>query len=139
VLASFGLCWWQHMIVRGLNEHCVTAEVIGCRKTILMSRIQLCPSSPTIPFKLCRRQFTSKLPFQWQSVRLKGRRLNALKYIYHRLFFTCPALCGLPRSSSLNNMTVAITEEHPQRIESDKFHNFRHFVSRSALKFQIYK
>jgi len=27
-LASLGLRWWQHMIVRGLNEHYVASEVI---------------------------------------------------------------------------------------------------------------
>ena len=53
VLASLGLRWCQHMIVTGLDEHCIAAEVFGSTK-ILIPRILLCPSDLSIPFKLCR-------------------------------------------------------------------------------------
>jgi hypothetical protein len=43
---SLGRRWWQHVIVIGLHEHCVAAEVIGSKKTILNPQIQLHPSNP---------------------------------------------------------------------------------------------
>lgn len=53
------------MIIRGLQEYNIAAEVIGCRKTILVPRCtcKLCMSDPTISFKLCRRQFPFKIMF----------------------------------------------------------------------------
>jgi hypothetical protein len=63
ILASLGLRWWQPMIVIGLHEHCRAAEVTISKKAILVSRVQLCPSDLTVPFKLCRRQFAIKIAF----------------------------------------------------------------------------
>lgn len=45
-----------------LHKHCTASEVICSRKTTPMARIQLYPSHPTIPFKLCRR-FPIKIAF----------------------------------------------------------------------------
>jgi hypothetical protein len=50
MLASRGLQWWQHMIVRGFHVDWIAAEVAGSGKTILKLRIQLCPEDPTIPY-----------------------------------------------------------------------------------------
>jgi hypothetical protein len=46
MLASLGLRWWQHMIVTGLHEHSVAAEIIGYIKIIFNPQIQLHPSNP---------------------------------------------------------------------------------------------
>jgi hypothetical protein len=48
------------MIVKGVHEH---MEITGCGKIILISRIQLHSSDPTIPFKAFRRQFRIKIVF----------------------------------------------------------------------------
>jgi len=40
ILASLDLLWWQHKIVRGFNENCITGEVNGSRKTFLIPRIR---------------------------------------------------------------------------------------------------
>jgi len=58
----------------------------GSRQTILLPSIQLCPSDPTIPFKIFRRRFPIWMAFG-MTIMLKGRRLNLLQYIYLRLFF----------------------------------------------------
>ena len=76
ILASLGLWWLQHIIVRCLYQHGIEAEVIGSGKTIFVLRIQLRQSDPTVPFKLCR-------------------GLNVLHYIHHRLFFQWPAVWGI--------------------------------------------
>jgi len=68
-------------------DHCITKDIVDSAKVILVPRIQLCPSDPIFPFKLGRLRFPTKITFLWQSIRLKGRRLNVLEYIYHRLFF----------------------------------------------------
>jgi hypothetical protein len=49
-VSSLGLQWWQHMIIKSLDEHCIAAEVADLTKTVLTTRIQLCTSNPTIPF-----------------------------------------------------------------------------------------
>jgi hypothetical protein len=71
MLASFGLQWWQHMIMTGLREHCtqvvicdcIAGKVSGSRNAVLIPSIQFCPSDPTVPFKLCRRRFAIKIAF----------------------------------------------------------------------------
>jgi len=49
---------WQHM-----QGHSTAAEVTGSSKTIITPRIQLRPSQPTIPFKMCRRRFAIIITF----------------------------------------------------------------------------
>jgi len=63
MLAFLVLLWEQHMIVRGLHEHCTAAEIPGSRNTILIPSILLCPSDPTTPFKLHRRRFPINIAF----------------------------------------------------------------------------
>jgi hypothetical protein len=68
------------MIVKGLHERCIAVEVIGSTKTILTPRIQLCPSDPTLPFKLSRRPFPIKISFAVTTSEAHGQ-------IHHRQFF----------------------------------------------------
>jgi hypothetical protein len=80
VLSSLGLRWWQHMIVRRLHEHCIAAELIGYRKTVLIPKTQLCPSHPTTPFKLCKRRFPKKKAYLFKKkLSLNGRSLNIVE------------------------------------------------------------
>ena len=48
ILASFGLRWWQHMLVIGLYEHCIATDVNGSIKTVLVLSIQLSPYFQTV-------------------------------------------------------------------------------------------
>jgi hypothetical protein len=45
---SLGLQWWQHMIVKALDEHCIATEVADSTKTVLITKIQLCTTNITI-------------------------------------------------------------------------------------------
>jgi hypothetical protein len=93
MLASLG---WHHVIVRRLHRKCILPEVLDCSQAVLVPRIQLCPSDPTIPFNPCRRRFTIKIAFA-VIVRLKGRLLTVLHYIYRRLFFPkASSACPFP-------------------------------------------
>ena len=63
MLDSLDLRWWQHMVVKGLHEHGIAAEVNGSRKTILIPTLQLCSSGLTTPFRLYKRRFRTKIAF----------------------------------------------------------------------------
>ena len=65
--------------------HRIATNVTGARKTVLIPRMQLWPSDPTIPFQLCGRRFPIKIAFA-VTVSLKGRRLNVLEYTHYRIF-----------------------------------------------------
>jgi hypothetical protein len=96
ILASLGLWCWQHMIVRGLYEHCIAAEYICCRKTILIPRISYVHQILQFLSNCVEHNFLSKSRFLWQSTRLRIRGLAVLQYIQLRLFFfPCPAACGI--------------------------------------------
>jgi len=76
MLASPCLRWWQHMIVRGVHEHCRAAEVTGPTKAVLTPSIRLRPSDPAIPFKLYRRRFQFKITFAMTISKAQGQTLK---------------------------------------------------------------
>jgi PIF1 helicase. len=57
---SDGFVNGTQMIVKGLHEN---MKITGSGKIILIPRIQLHPSHPTIPFKAFRQQFPIKIVF----------------------------------------------------------------------------
>ena len=63
------------MVVRGLNEHSITEEVIRFR-TVLIPRIQLWPSDPTIPFELSRSRSLIKTAFAMTVNTAHGQKLK---------------------------------------------------------------
>jgi hypothetical protein len=91
MLAFLGLRWMQQMIIRGFHQHCKAAEFIGCRKTILIPRIQLYPSDPTILFQVCRRRLSNKILFPLTINKAQG--LNC--------FAVYPPSPGFPMASSM--------------------------------------
>ena len=64
------------MIVRGLY---IEAQITGSIKTIPTPRVQLCPSDPIIPFKLCRRQFAIKITFAMTVTNAQGQMLSRVE------------------------------------------------------------
>ena len=109
------------MNVRILHGHCKAADVTGSWKTVLIPRIQLCPSDPAIPFKPCRGRFPIKIGFVMTISNFQGQTFNLLKYIYHRLFFPHGQLYVVfSRLFSFDNVTVSLTEGHRQRIEKER-------------------
>ena len=48
--------------LRGLYEYCIAVEFISSR-SIIIPRIQLCPSDPNFPLKICRTLFPVKIAF----------------------------------------------------------------------------
>ena len=70
----------------GVYKHCITADVIGSWKTILVPRIHLRLRDPTVPLKLCRRRFLIKIAFAVTISKLESRPLYMLECIHYRLF-----------------------------------------------------
>jgi hypothetical protein len=95
MLASLDLQLWQHMIARGLHEHSIAAEVIALEKIILMPMIQLCSSAPTIPFKLCKRQFTIKIAIFTTNNKAQGQTLKHCNISTITSFSSWPSLCDI--------------------------------------------
>jgi hypothetical protein len=139
MLASLGLRWWQHIIVRGVHKHCIAAEVTSPTKAVFTPSIRLCPSDPAIPFKLYRRRFQSKIAFAMtiskaQGQALKRVRINALTSVFSNgqicdifptLFISQRRWCNYWRASTANTKW--------------KLGNIRHCISRSTSKLHIHK
>jgi len=123
ILTSFGLRWWQHIIVRGLQEHCTVARVTGCKKKILLSRIQLCPSDLIIPFRLYRKRFPIKIAFVMKIKQAQGQRLKCVEMYPRSLSFAHGQLyVAISLSSSFDSVVFfTITEDYRQRKEKDRF------------------
>jgi hypothetical protein len=96
MLASFGLRWWQHMIVRGLDENSVAADVTGSRKTTLIRRIQVCPSDSTFNFKMRRRRYPARIAFGVAISKTQGQNLILYIAVYSPFFPLASSLWLFP-------------------------------------------
>ena len=96
---------WPPMVAAHDRWRSIAAEVADPTKTVLITRIQLCTSNPTMPFKYHKRRISHLL---WKPVTFKGRGLKVLKYVYirHRLFFLfqCQTMRWSPREVSVSGV-----------------------------------
>jgi len=121
MLASFNLWQWHYTIIRGMHEHCIAADVIGSRKTTLTPMIQICPSDPTIPFKLCRRQCLINTMFALIINTAQVQMPNHVGIYPPFYALSHGQLYGtFFRSSSFHNADVAIIKRHPQYTKNDR-------------------
>ena len=67
------------MVLRGLHENRIAAEVIECTKTILIPRIQLCTLDRTVSFKIRRRRFPTKISFAMPIIKARGQTLKSVR------------------------------------------------------------
>ena len=120
ILASLGLWWWQHIIVRDLYEHCIAAEYIWCRKTILIPKISYVHQILTSLSNCVGHNFLSKSRFLWKSTRLRLRGLTVLQYIHPACFSSHAQLhVASSRSSSCDSVAVTLLAV-PWHTESDQ-------------------
>ena len=109
IWASLGLRWWHHMNVRILHGHCKAAEVTGSWKTVLIPRIQLCPSDPI------SNQNRDSYDNQQDSVADAWTCWNKSNTV---CFFSHPTLVVFVRGFSFTNVTVANIAGQQQRTEN---------------------
>jgi hypothetical protein len=110
MLGSFNLWQWQHMIVSGTHEHYIATDVTGSRKTTFIPMIQICPSDPAIPFKLCRRQFLINTAFTMINNAAQAQMPNHVGIYSPFYAFSHGQLYGaFSSNSSFYNADAAIT------------------------------
>ena len=136
MLDSFGLRWWQHMIVRGLNESCISAEVNGCRKLSLYQRFSM-PIRAYHSLQIVHKTMSDKIAFDMAINTAQRKTLKRLG-IAPPPSFPNNLYVAFPRSSSLDNFAFAIIDRTSTANRKWQIHNTKHFISRSVLKFQIY-
>ena len=86
-----GLCNGTRLIIRGLNDNSIEAEImtgIYKGKRILLPRIQLTPSDVELPFILCRRQFPVRLAYSMTINKSQGQTFNKVGIYLGRPCFT---------------------------------------------------
>lgn len=115
MLAALGLCWWQHIIVKGLHEHCIqveicdsiAAEVPGTTKTLVL-RIQSCLSGLAMFFKMHKMVFDQNLICcdNQQGARVHVTTCSNISTITCVLQWL--VLRGFSRSSSFGTIAVAV-------------------------------
>jgi hypothetical protein len=122
MVASLGLRFWQHIIVRRLRKQCIPAEVTCSRHSILISSIQLCPPDPTVHFKLCRRRFLMKIAYAMTASKAQGQTVKRdAVYPASPVFPHGQLYVSFSRSSSLYSVAVATTEGLRQRTGNDMY------------------
>jgi hypothetical protein len=139
MLASLGLRWWQHMIVRGLKEPCISAEVNGCRKLSLYQGFTMSIRAYH-SLQIAHKKMSDKIAFAMAintAQRKKPERLGIAcrpppppspNHLY----------VAFSRSSSLDDFAFVIIDRTSTANIKWQIHNIKQFISRSALKFQIY-
>jgi hypothetical protein len=140
MVASLGLPWWHHMIVRGLHEHCSAAEVIGSRKTMRIPRIRYRPSDPIPAFKICRRRYAMKIVFAMKINKAQGWSLKRAGIYPLSPFFAPMASCMWHFAEPLH-LTSSLLQYWmlPTAYRNLYIHNIKHFMSTSVSMFHVYK
>ena len=122
----------------GLHEYCRSTEVIGLRKTITQTSVM--SIEPTVPFKLCRKRFSINIAFAMTLNKDLGQTFKRAKIHHPSSVFPHGQLyMTFSRCSSFDNVAVAVTKEHRQRVEKRQVGDVIYCISRSALKFRIHK
>lgn len=86
--------------------------------SLYLPRIQLCPSDPTIVFKLRKRQFPTKIAFAITINKAEGQTFKrAGVYVRWPDCYRDPLYVSFSRSSSFDNIAVAVIEGRRQDTE----------------------
>ena len=113
--AKQGLINGARMVVTHLHEYTVTARLIDSGKTVVIPRINLTPSDPTMPFQMTRRQFPLKVAFAMTINKSQGQTLQrAGLYLPNAVFTHGQLYVAFSRVTKSNNIFVLITENDKQ-------------------------
>jgi hypothetical protein len=129
------------MIVRGLNEPCKSAEVNGCRKLFLHQRFSMSIRAYHSP-QIVHKTQSDKIAFPMSINAAQRKTLKRLGIVCSSPLPPSTATNNIyvafSRSSSLVNFAFAVIDRISTANRKWQIHNIKHFISRSALKFQIY-
>ena len=113
-----GLCNGTRLIVRGLRENVIDAEIItgiavGTR--VLIPKIALSPSDTGLPFQLRRRQFPLRLSYCMTINKAQGQTFNKVGIFLRRPCFSHGQLyVAFSRARSFDDIIVKIVQNESQ-------------------------
>jgi hypothetical protein len=92
------------------------------------------PIEPTVPFKLCRKRFSINIAFAMTLDKALGQTLKRPE-IHHQspVFPHGQLYVAYSRCFSFDNVAVAVTKEHRQRVEKKDRLVTSHIVYREVL------
>ena len=107
-----GLCNGTRLIVRGLQQHVIDAEIVTgshCEKRVYIPRIRIVPSDADLPFQLIRRQFPVRLAFAMTINKAQGQTIPHMGlYLSDHVFTHGQLYVALSRVQSKDNIKILV-------------------------------
>lgn len=105
--------------VTKLNIHTIEAETLGSDihecMSVLLPRIDLIPSDPTMPFNIKRRQFPIRIAFAMTINKAQGQTFQKVGlYLQNPVFTHGQLYVAFSRVKTFNNIKVKIDKAHGQ-------------------------
>lgn len=111
-----GLVNGLRLIVKQLNEFNIVAQTIDTNEFVIIPRIVLTPSDPSMPFKLTRKQFPIKIAFAITINKAQGQTLDkAGIFLPNPVFAHGQLYVAFSRVRSFADVKVAV-EEGPDQV-----------------------
>jgi len=107
-----GLCNGTRLIVRGLQQHVIDAEIVTgshCEKRVYIPRIRIVPSDADLPFQLICRQFPVRLAFAMTINKAQGQTIPHMGlYLPDHVFTHGQLYVALSRVQSKDNIKILV-------------------------------
>ena len=108
------------LVVTHLGEYVITAKFIDSAKTMLIPRINLTPSDPTMPFQMMRKQFPIKVAFTITINKVQGQTLQkAGLYLPEPIFSHGQLYVAFSRVRKFSDIYVCIKDTYGQKVNDD--------------------
>lgn len=118
--AKQGLINGTRLVVTHLGEYIITATIIHSDKTVLIPRINLTPSDPTVPFQMVRKQFPIKVAFAMTINKAQGQTLQrAGLYLPEPVFSHGQLYVAFSRVRMFKDIFVCVEDSYGQKVNDD--------------------
>lgn len=112
-----GLVNGLRLIVKQLNEFNIVAQTIDTNELVIIPRIVLTPSDPTMPFTFTRKQFPIKIAFAMTINKAQGQTLDrAGIFLPNPVFAHGQLYVAFSRVRSFANVKIAVEEGPEQAV-----------------------